>query len=573
MTPPVTPTPTDTVAVTTSITVVEVLPDRVAASEGDTAVALSSIFSPVGTRAIVGTTLAVAGVGALAAAPAVAGQAVRVSFIASGARCGFADSATTAPYAELPLQFALDASQYATYTGGLLLTTLILVVLPVIVLYALAHANAEAGKLQIPRLLVGILTTLCISYFVPAVVKNATYVLVHSPENVDILLALVMGLLSIAVAGVLVFGALDLPNHVIVRRVPRAMIPTYVFFPSAKEVDRKPPYGFAPTAANEKGEPPSIPYIESFGVFFTPTRDPRKEGIRMVFFCELGCSIMMGILAGIRPESGECRGIAISLLVVALLLAGYLLVVRPYRTKLDTVFSMCAAITTVAIAALVVVIAFDPTIEIAGKLMAAEVFFLCIIIVLQAISSPLWSRWRSSHRDESSTRRRRAAVVGPEQPMFSEKSSAPPPGEDEELAVPILAGSLSEAPRSSFKGASTTSPLQSPRAVAFSEPERYTAFESDFERAEREKEEARRKARNEITYSAAWKEDDPFEKIPVRKFPLGWSRGEGHAETSDMFFNHHPDGSVSLPIPQLPGSPVVSHATTKRTFEDVYDLL
>ena len=62
--------------------------------------------------------------------------------------------------------------------------------------------------------------------------------------------------------------------------------------------------------------------------------------MRMVYFVELSCSVMIGCAAGWRPLEGSCVGVAAFMLGASALLLCYSVWQHPYDGRLDQSFSV-----------------------------------------------------------------------------------------------------------------------------------------------------------------------------------------------------------------------------------------
>ena len=78
---------------------------------------------------------------------------------------------------------------------------------------------------------------------------------------------------------------------------------------------------------------------EQYGAFFDMCRSERLA-VRVCFFVELCGSLLLGCVAGWRPTSGSCSGVAALMLVVATALFLYEVVLLPYRCVRDNAFGV-----------------------------------------------------------------------------------------------------------------------------------------------------------------------------------------------------------------------------------------
>ncbi len=69
--------------------------------------------------------------------------------------------------------------------------------------------------------------------------------------------------------------------------------------------------------------------------FYEPTRDFSSQPIRLVGFVDKGVAHSIAILAGIKPNPESCGTVATSMLVVSIGYLGYLVGLRPYRSKME----------------------------------------------------------------------------------------------------------------------------------------------------------------------------------------------------------------------------------------------
>lgn len=73
--------------------------------------------------------------------------------------------------------------------------------------------------------------------------------------------------------------------------------------------------------------------------YFDSCKNIAQLHIRMNFFVELSCSLVMACIAGWRPTSGTCLGVAMAMLGLSLALFLYLVMIRPYHQVRDFAFS------------------------------------------------------------------------------------------------------------------------------------------------------------------------------------------------------------------------------------------
>jgi hypothetical protein len=100
-------------------------------------------------------------------------------------------------------------------------------------------------------------------------------------------------------------------------------------------------------------------FVEAWFALFEATRNVDNRWARNYFFVELLLTGLMAALAGIRPPQEHCRTIAGMVTLISVLQLGFLVAVRPYRTRLDTVFTIFFGAVQVALGVLCILATND----------------------------------------------------------------------------------------------------------------------------------------------------------------------------------------------------------------------
>jgi hypothetical protein len=92
-------------------------------------------------------------------------------------------------------------------------------------------------------------------------------------------------------------------------------------------------------------------YAEMFATFFDAARAPlSSKPTRYYFFEEVLFGVLTAVIGGVAPQSpSTCKATAYVLVAVAVLHLGYVTVLRPYDSKIDTVFSTLNALGVAAV--------------------------------------------------------------------------------------------------------------------------------------------------------------------------------------------------------------------------------
>jgi hypothetical protein len=229
-------------------------------------------------------------------------------------------------YLDLPLQFLSigDHPKLRYFAGGVVLCGLFVLLWELMSLLCFKILQGGRVHRKVESML-GIGSLLWQGYLVPNVAQAAVIVCWHS-GGLSALSASAMAFLAVVGYSVAKWLWLLLPSQF------TAHFPTITVSRSNDGQTVKVDYS-AGSAASES-------WLRFFGPMFEDTVDPGRMICRVVVMEEVAVGVVLSILAGIKPEDDEsCRYTAASMLAVTVLHFLYLLVFRPYRTKLDAMFA------------------------------------------------------------------------------------------------------------------------------------------------------------------------------------------------------------------------------------------
>jgi hypothetical protein len=252
--------------------------------------------------------------------------------------CEFTDDDTEPSYLDLPIQTAFGTGNFSAFAGSALASTFIFLVIPSALLTAIAFAArrwpAEVHRLApFQRRIVSNVVFMALGYMGPNICYSFVLVAAHDGNPYENL--------SVIVAGLIVLVIIITIVHVLRRFAAffRTVSAAHGALESRELV-------FENTV-------PSSMMFESFGTTFDAARS--TAGIVRVYFLEeLLTSILLQSLSGIRPRSGLCGPVAVSMAVVAAFHVLYLLLVRPYASKLELGFSVVGAVLLLVLLAVVI---------------------------------------------------------------------------------------------------------------------------------------------------------------------------------------------------------------------------
>jgi hypothetical protein len=265
--------------------------------------------------------------------------------MASSVQCGWVEHELDErpSYLDLPLQFvSVGNSELGYYAGGVVLCGLFVLLWE---LMSLLCFKLLQGRLQHKfESVLGFGSMLWQGYLVLNVIQATVIVWLHADAGGwAAILASTVVILAVVGYSVAKWLWLLLPSQF------TAHFPTISISHSKDGRTLKIEYSTG-SAASES-------WLRFFGPMFEDTVDPGRMICRAVVMEELAVGVVLSILAGIKPEHDEsCRSTAALMFAVTVVHLLYLLVFRPYRTKLDAMFANINAFLMFCQGALAVVI-------------------------------------------------------------------------------------------------------------------------------------------------------------------------------------------------------------------------
>jgi hypothetical protein len=275
---------------------------------------------------------------------------------------------------EMPLQIAVGGGNLRHYAGALLLTALLLVLLPFAV-HAIVWQRGLAKGLK----LCCAVHAVSVQYFVPNCAAAIALLLAHSGDGIELGIAIAV---AVILAAVITVTAKRLAN----------------------------------------GDKLDVVAMHAFVDGCADLQDARK---RLYSLEELAVSTLVAAITGMRR--GACGGVAIGLVAVMLLHLCYLLVVKPYRAKLDTTFALLSCVLQLALCLLVAVMLHRGVDAAFDQALAVVLLLIFVMFFVQTIALAGWSvivQWRRATLGDSADDLSAALVAPPGHQHGSSSSDA-----------------------------------------------------------------------------------------------------------------------------------------------------
>lgn len=350
---------TETIAVTAQPLRSSAISEEVKES-GKIAFAMASVVSPK-TATVAATTATTAAAVGGAISPGAASKASNMANILEVMSCEFqlpVNEDADVSASQVGLVWKLGGGRYAGFYGPILSLNGFAILL----LLGNSALFKTAPTKKTVRLGFGLLCSVAMSFFLPTAVGLSSRVLFHPIET----LSYVFGLVGLALS----FGCALGPLRVIHAEVVKA--------------------GVIQNAESQKWMLPG-PDKLSFGFryFYDPARNPNLPLHSLAFFEDLLVAFAMSIVGSIRPPPGSlCWLIGALLAIIAVIHLLFLLTVKPFRTKMDSWFSLGIAILQAALSILVAVAVKVPSVT---KIVIYIAFVLGGSFAVQTVTMLLWT--------------------------------------------------------------------------------------------------------------------------------------------------------------------------------------
>ena len=262
-----------------------------------------------------------------------AGHAMRMGALLRSIECTFASELSSPSIVELPLQSSIGSCSEAvsSQAGSALLTSAVLVVLPLLVCAAAHAVLSSCGACERPTLrwlqssVVSRYCSMSMAFFAPNVVMSTVVVVGHCASAGAVVAAVCAAVVPLLVGCVAAQRALAMDVEV---------VPLY----NGK-------WGL-------RNRPSSRAFAETFGALVDGCRDPMRRVVRVCFLEDAAASLVLSLLSGVSLSTARCEWVALAMLFVSALHLLYVVWVRPLRSKIESALNCTLCAVQVLMAAL-----------------------------------------------------------------------------------------------------------------------------------------------------------------------------------------------------------------------------
>jgi hypothetical protein len=243
-------------------------------------------------------------------------------------------------FADLPVQIPIGHEKLSLLTGSTLMTALVFLLVPLLVLIIIAVAGRksrndrqQACLCRFQSHVVGNALFIFLGYFGPNIIQAAIVVVRLSTES-TLIFAVIGGAFSVVLITALLCMALG--NQ---------------FLPQVS-VDKSPSgeISFRNRTKNSM-------FVETFGATFDAARSENPL-IRVYFLEEFLISVLLQVVAAVRPEGRHCGPVSLMMAVISCAHFLYLLLARPYAARLELLLAIIAGVLQLVISIMSAVLAF-----------------------------------------------------------------------------------------------------------------------------------------------------------------------------------------------------------------------
>jgi hypothetical protein len=319
------------------------------------------------------------------AGPVASARASRVGAVAQLARClddGPPDPAPSPSLLELPFPITVGSSPLKQISGPVLVAAIVQTMLLAAHYVLFFKTSASRTVIQWTS---GLAAPIWLAYFSPTISGYAAMLLVARAGDADAVDKAV-GVVSMAVV-LATLASVAFTTHV---QVPRHVTMGQSDKDGADEVTK-------PCFVN-RAQPASTAFTECFGAWFDGARDIATTMPRAYVFIDLFVAVASAFLAALDPgNAAVCHGVSAVLVVLAVAYLLYFGFVRPFRSRLETAFSMINGLLQLALAAVLAIMVFK------GDTSLMPVAGWCIVLLSlmffgQAVTLAAWAVLKSHVR-------------------------------------------------------------------------------------------------------------------------------------------------------------------------------
>ena len=299
---------------------------------------LRLVSSEEAARAVVASGAAAAALASFAATTSM-GHATRLGALMRSVDCAFAAGELNPPsLVELPLQWSIESqgSSVESHAGSALLTSALLVVLPLLICTVVHAILSSCGVSERPKLRSlqrSVLSRYCLlsmAFFAPNVLMSSVVVVGRGASSDAVVAAICAATVPLLIGCVATQRAL------------------------AMDVDVIPLCGGKWELRNR---PSSPAYVETFSGLVDGCCDPVPYIVRVCFLEDAAASLVLSLLSGVSLSTARCEWVALAMLVVSALHLLYIVCVRPLRSAIESTMNCCLCGVQVLMAALCLAIA------------------------------------------------------------------------------------------------------------------------------------------------------------------------------------------------------------------------
>jgi hypothetical protein len=356
------------------------------------------------------------------AGPVASARASRVGAVAQLARClddGPPDPAPSPSLLELPFLITVGSSPLKLVSGPVLVAAIVQTVLLAAHYVLFFKTSASRTVIQWTS---GLAAPIWLAYFSPTISGYAAMLLVARAGDADAVDKAV-GVVSMAVvlatlASVAFTAHVQVPRHVTVGQSDKD---------GADEVTK-------PCFVN-RAQPESTAFTECFGAWFDGARDIATTMPRAYVFIDLFVAVASAFLTALDPGNvAVCHAVSAVLVVLAVAYLWYFGFVRPFRSRLETAFSVINGLLQLALAGVLTIMVFK------GDTSLMPVAGWCIVLLSlmffgQAVTLTAWAVLKSHVRCAAPS-----DTTGAKAPLLVHPDRAPAAGQVIEMpSNPLLA--------------------------------------------------------------------------------------------------------------------------------------
>jgi hypothetical protein len=361
------------------------------------------------------------------AGPVASARASRVGAVAQLARClddGPPDPEPSPSLLELPFLITIGSSPLKQISGPVLVAAIVQTILLAAHYVLFFKTSASRTAIQWTS---GLAAPIWLAYFSPTISGYAAMLLVARAGDADAV-DKAIGVVAMAVV-LATLASVAFTTHV---QVPRHVTMGQCDKDGAEDVTK-------PCFVN-RAQPVSTAFTECFGAWFDGARDIATTMPRAYVFIDLFVAVASAFLAALEPGNvAVCHGVSALLVVLAVAYLWYFGFVRPFRSRLETAFSLINGLLQLALSAVLTIAVFK------GDRSLMPVAGWCIVLLSmmffgQAVMLAAWAVLKSHVRCAAPSDTAGDKTADAEAPLLVHPTRAAAAGQAVEMhSNPLLA--------------------------------------------------------------------------------------------------------------------------------------